>query len=145
MNKAIPHPLAQNAVQKLLDVQSQKGWIEMGAISDGHHTFDELYEHRITLYIELCKWIKTLTVWYHEVSEFIEVKKHIVWKSELHSDGTSFPGWFILGIEMEDGRQISYHLPMSYWQECEFAKTLEVGLPWDGHTAADVLRRLKEL
>lgn len=27
-------------------------------VSDGYHTFDELYDHRITLYIALCRTFK---------------------------------------------------------------------------------------
>lgn len=33
---------------------SKKFQIEGGDISDGYHTFDELYEHRCLLFIRLC-------------------------------------------------------------------------------------------
>jgi len=29
--------------------------MDTGKISDGYHTFDELYDHRITLWIALCR------------------------------------------------------------------------------------------
>lgn len=95
--------------------------------SDGFHTFDELYEHRIVLFIALCKHFPTR------------------WKSKLHADGSSFAGWFIMGIGKEKGNQISYHLPMRFWNECEFVTTLDKSPEWDGHTSNDVLKRLSEL
>lgn len=100
-------------------------------VSDGYHTFDELYEHRIALYIALCRAINDGPNW--------------VWRSVLHSDGTSFPGWFVLGINKAPGEQITYHLPMIKWDKCEFAYTLDSAPEFDGHTAADVLERLGKL
>lgn len=97
-------------------------------VSDGSHTMNELYDHRITLFIALCK--------------FIDRK---VWRSELHHDGKGYEGWFILGIDKEVGKQITYHLPMSRWEETSFAETLDRAPEWDGHTPADVLERLKNL
>ena len=101
--------------------------------SDGYHTFGELYEHRIALFIALCRT-------YADTHFPIEV-----WRSKLHFDGSSFDGWFIMGIRKEKGNQITYHLPMSKWDETDFAETLECAPEWDGHTSADVLERLKKL
>lgn len=96
-------------------------------VSDGYHTINELYEHRINLFIALCKRINDC------------------WRSDTHSDGTSFEGWFILGINKSQGSQITYHLPMSRWDDCDFATTLFKAPEWDGHTSNDVLKRLLEL
>ena len=68
-----------------------------------------------------------------------------VWRSKLHSDGSSFEGWFILGMNKKPGEQITYHLPESYWKELDWVETLEQAPEWDGHTSADVLNRLKDL
>jgi hypothetical protein len=106
-------------------------------ISDGYHTFGELYEHRITLFITLCKVLKDFTR--------VNPGLPLIWRSKLHSDGSSFEGWFLLGIEQWAGRQITYHLPISKWGECEFADTIERAPEFDGHTSADVLERLKKL
>lgn len=103
-----------------------------GSTSDGYHTFDELYAHRIQLWIALCLWVHTFGA-------------SPVWRSRLHSDGTSFDGWFVLGIFEKPGRQITYHLPMERWAECDFATTLDRAPEFDGHTPADVLERLKRL
>lgn len=107
-------------------------------VSDGYHTFDELYEHRIMLFIALCKHID-------EVLIIEDPKKYLVWRSKLDSDGSSFDGWFVLGIGKEKGNQITYHLPLSKWDLTDFAETLEKAPEWDGHTSKDVLERLRTL
>ena len=102
-------------------------------VSDGYHTIEELYEHRILLFIALCKQYRT-----HN--------HYQTWMSLKHSDGSSFKGWFIMGINEDKGKQISYHLPIRFWLECtEVARVLENAPIWDGHTSNDVLERLKQL
>lgn len=98
-------------------------------VTDGYHTVDELYEHRITLYIALCKQNKSK-----------------VWRSVKHSDGSEYEGWFVLGINKEKGEQITYHLPMSKWQECDnWCETLSKAPDFDGHSSQDVLKRIEKL
>lgn len=109
-----------------------------GSTSDGYHTFDELYDHRITLYIALCRHK-------HDLLAIENPGKHLVWRSKKHSDGSEWDGWYILGIGTEKGKQITYHLPVERWEETEFAETLEQAPEWDGHTPADVIERLKAL
>lgn len=106
-------------------------------ISDGSHTFGELYEHRITLFIALCRLLK------HEYKLQIDGKG--VWRTRLHSDGSFIEGWFILGISTVSGQQITYHLPSEKWDDTNFAHTLETALEFDGHTSQDVLKRLSQL
>lgn len=106
------------------------------AISDGYHTFDELYDHRITLYIALCREL-------HK-----DVLHRNVWRSRVHSDGSNYDGWFILGIFTEKGNQISYHIPDERWSETDFLEgdaTKKVAPEFDGHTSTDVLERIKRL
>ena len=74
-----------------------KNEIDKGQISDGYHTFDELYRHRHALFLNL-----------------LADHRGVSWASKVHSDGTSWDGWFIAGIETPKG-QISYHLPDEYW------------------------------
>lgn len=104
--------------------------------SDGYHTFEELYDHRIELFIALCK-----------VSQppYTEINPPLVWRSKLHYDGSEFIGWFVLGMNKVAGRQITYHLPMVRWADTDFAETLDKAPEFDGHTPADVLERLKRL
>lgn len=101
----------------------------MGEVSDGFHTFNELYEHRFALFIAVCKLLPL----------------HRAWRSQMHADGTMYPGWFIMGIDRLPGEQLSYHLPIHKWSETDFATTLEKAPAWDGHTPQDVLERLGRL
>lgn len=105
----------------------------VGQVSDGYHTFDELYAHRVELFIALCR----------QYDHKRNVKES--WRSARHSDGTWMPGWFVLGLYHAPGLQVTYHLPMERWDECGFAETLPQAPEFDGHTSADVLERLKLL
>jgi len=51
----------------------QSGGVMTDAVSDGFHTFGELYRHRAALFSVICN-----------------VFKEKAWKSRLHSDGTMF-------------------------------------------------------
>lgn len=111
---------------------------DTGKISDGYHTFDELYEHRCRLFLTLCK---IYSEYLDGLAYFTRADK--VWRSKLHSDGTAYGGWFLLGINSKQGEQITYHLPERFWEEASFAATLDRAPQFDGHTSADVLERLK--
>lgn len=104
--------------------------VDANKVSDGYHTIGELYEHRVSLYIKLCKKLSF---------------KEVVWRSKLHSDGSSFDGWFLLGIHKEKNEQITYHLPIERWNETDYAETLDQAPEFDGHTSSDVLDRLRLL
>lgn len=111
---------------------------EAGLVSDMFHSFDELYEHRIRLFIALCNMDSTFST---EVGA-----ENRVWASKFHHDGTSLNGWFIMGIFKEEDEQVTYHIPDKYWDEIsEFAEILPKAPEWDGHTSKDVLERLKNL
>jgi hypothetical protein len=99
---------------------------EPGEVSDGYHTFNELYAHRHALFLNLMKcWPRCS------------------WFSRKHEDGSEMAGWFIAGIHLPTGA-ISYHLPESFWEKAVWtgAKELELGENWDGPTSADVVSRL---
>jgi hypothetical protein len=100
---------------------------------DGYHTWDELYDHRITLFIALCR-----------VIDSPRLNKQ-TWRSKLHSDGTCLDGWFVLGLGKKTGKQITYHIPLERWDETWFAEIFETAPEYDGHTSDDVLERLKAL
>lgn len=99
-------------------------------ISDGYHTFKELYDHRIVLFIVLAN-----TLYKYE---------GIGWKSKIHSDGTTWEGWFIAGLRTEKGLQISYHLPIDMWNKLRVV-AYDKAPEWDGHTPKDVVERLLNL
>lgn len=90
-----------------------------GDISDGYHTFDELYEHRCLLFINLC----------------LAYPKRAYWRPH-------YEGWPLLGLAIDSG-QVTYHVPEKYLPL--FADKIEQGGPeWDGHTPAQVVERLSQ-
>lgn len=104
--------------------------LEEGNLSDGAHTHNELYEHRmwLTIYaIEAWKW------W----SGFEAVKSHRHADGELCFGG----GWFIVMVKLPAG-WISYHYEDEYW---DLFAVPEAKTPpeYDGHTAADVVDRMR--
>lgn len=122
---------------------------------DGYHTFDELYDHRVTLFIALCKKINAEDEQQKQLQAFKEgfafdrnswIRR--VWRSTRHSDGDLCFGTgtqFVFGIDKLPSEQITYHIPIERWDETDFAETLEKAPDWDGHTSEDVLNRLKDL
>lgn len=97
---------------------------DTGKVSDGYHTFDELYEHRCWLF-----------------SALASTQQPYAWKSKQHHDGTSYDGWFIAGIDLDSGT-ITYHLPITMWHAFP-GDILEQAPEWDGHTSEIVLERLR--
>lgn len=112
---------------------------KVGAISDGYHTFDELYAHRISLFRALC-----LLIHYYGVTPSLAVNLD-VWKSKKHHDETEIDGWFLAGIGSDPGKQITYHIPMQEWDTWPGNEFEKSPYEWDGHTSADVLERLRKL
>lgn len=98
---------------------------KIGKVSDGYHSFDELYKHRLILFLVICNQ-----------------NKEKAWKSKVHKDGTMFNDYFIAGINVEAGLQYSYHFHMMYWERFK-VKELPTAPEWDGHMPDDVERLLK--
>lgn len=110
---------------------------EPGKVSDGYHTFDELYEHRAALFIALARCLN-----------------RFAWKSHKHADGSRWEGYFVAGIDLPiwsvtgisklvSTVPITYHMQDSWWDEFD-GNELELAPPWDGHTPDDVVARLRE-
>lgn len=99
-----------------------------GDTSDGYHTFDELYEHRLAL---------------TAVVATIAAIDGDSWRSKQHhpDDGPMFDGHFIVGIDLPVG-QVGYHYPLKDWDCFAEVPVLEHAPKWDGHTSDDVLDRL---
>lgn len=94
----------------------------IGEISDGSHSFEELYYHRMVLFAAICN----------------SADEGDVYKSKLHHDGTMYDDYFIVGIETPEGH-FSYHYHINYWSFFEVME-MERAPEWDGHTPADVIR-----
>ena len=103
-----------------------------GEISDGYHTFNELYEYRLL----------------YNASMFNELAKqnlYDVHKSRLHSDGTvpfDNPDYFIVVAELPTG-QISNHYKMKDWDLFDIP-VKDKANKYDGHSPKDVAERLRK-
>lgn len=94
-----------------------------GEVTDGSHTFEELYYHRMILFAVICNQ-----------------NKDKAWKSMLHHDGTMYDDYFIVGIDTPEG-QYSYHYHVDHWFKFN-VPTLNKAPKWDGHEPKDVIRLL---
>ena len=111
----------------------QEGKEDKGEISDGYHTFNELYEFR-KMYNAAA-----FNAWAKE-------GLYDVHKSKCHSDGLPCfnGGWFIVMAVLPSG-QVSNHYRLEDWDLFQCPEELFVKYPYDGHTAQDVLTRLEEV
>ncbi len=102
----------------------------IGQISDGYHTFDELYHYRAL---------------YH--AGFINAERNMnQHKSRKHSDGNfcfdAGGEWFVVVMDLPTG-QITNHYHADYWDlfKCE---EREIADEWDGHTPQEAAERLEK-
>ena len=99
----------------------------MGEISDGYHTFNELYHHRAVLFSVVCN-----------------MHKDLAWKAKSHDDGTMYANMFIVGIQTPEG-QATYHYDVNpYWNMFN-CKALDFAPKWDGHTPSQAIERIASL
>ena len=91
-------------------------------LSDGHHTFAELYDHRCLLYINFCLLLP---------------KASTAWKADHIT-----PGWFIMYAELKAG-QISYHIPDKFLYLVQNVIRELPDYRWDGHDSPIALARLE--
>lgn len=97
---------------------------DQGEVSDGYHTFNELYDHRAKLFATLCN-----------------NNKNIAWKSKSHDDGTMYDGMFIVGINTPEG-QATYHYDIYPYWDMFNVKEIEKAPKFDGHTPTDAINRI---
>lgn len=95
--------------------------VDVGRISDGYHTFNELYDHRAKLFAVI-----------------VAVFPKVSWKSKKHSGGDMFNDMFIVGITTPEGNY-SYHYNMKYW-DMFICKELDNAPAYDGHKPSDINR-----
>lgn len=99
------------------------------AISDGYHTFAELYEYRM-LYNA------------HAAEGWAQQGKVV--KSWRHSDGEECfgGGWFVVVVDLYPHGQVSNHYPAADW-DLFHVPEVDRAPEWDGHTPADAAARLR--
>ena len=92
-------------------------------ISDGYHTFEELYYHRMVLFSIICNIHndKAFKSWHH-----------------APGDGLMYDDYFVVGVETPKG-QYTYHYHKDHWDMFD-VKELEHAPVWDKHMPSDVLR-----
>ena len=117
--------LAMDDLYEFID-SLQQDETDMGEVSDGYHTFNELYYYRML----------------YNAAFFNLLPKEWVHKSKRHHTGEECfgGGWFIVMANLPTG-QISNHYELKDWDlfkvpEKEFADE------WDGHTPQEAAERL---
>lgn len=102
---------------------------DKGQISDGYHTFDELYRYRMIYHA----W--AVRAW--------QQAGYPVVKSHRHSDGESCfgGGWFIVSAQLPTG-QVSNHYEDEYWDLFDCPE-VEKAPEWDGHTPQQAADRIE--
>lgn len=122
-------------------------------LSDGYHTYDELYEFRKMYNAVLFnEWGNPNTTRrFLDEKEFDGVgsrtgREYNVHKSWKHYDGEDCfgGGWFIVSAMLPTGL-ISNHYKAEDWDLFQVPEVEKALYEFDGHTGADVLKRLKAL
>jgi hypothetical protein len=117
----------------IIGKETMLAWLEKqgepqdkGEISDGYHTFNELYYYRML----------------YNAAFFNMLPKEWVHKSKRHNDGEECfgGGWFIVMANLPTG-QISNHYELKDWDLFQIPEK-EVADKWDGHTPQEAADRL---
>lgn len=98
-------------------------------ISDGHHTFGELYYHRIILFCTLCNLFPDLS-----------------WKCRKHFNEETNPMFndsFIAGINTPEGIA-TYHIKLKYWNLFDIPE-IDRAPKYDEYTPSEVIERVYSL
>lgn len=112
----------QDVIQSPIKANEEK--IHTGEISDGYHTFAELYYQRAILFACLC-----------------QAYKDKAFVSKRHADGTFYPDMFIAGLKTPDGNY-TFHIEDEFFHLFEGVREYDYAPTWDGHTPKDVHRLL---
>lgn len=120
-----PKKTIEDINKTILELRDRR--VSRKKISDGYHTFEELYYHRMMLF-----------------STILNQNKEISWKAKKHCDGTMFgENSFICGIETPEG-QYTYHYNLEFWDMFQ-VKEFNFAPKYDGHTPSDITRLLSLL
>lgn len=144
----------------LQDIDGINNWIENSLegddsnyISDGSHTFGELYDQRMQLTLAFGSMITMLNKGlYNDALDYLpkenaptfitDMYNNVdVMISDKHSDGTMFPDYFIVVFVTPRG-YYSYHYHNSHKHLFSNFKEVETAPEWDGHTSSDISRLL---
>ena len=122
-------------MQHACDPEFMRRQEDAGLVTDGYHTFDELYRFR-KVYNALLfnEWAKqglyrVHKSWKHEDGEWCFGKKH---------------EWFIVCAKLPSGI-ITNHYKAEDWDLFQIPEYLKSIFPYDGHTPQDTVDRMLEL
>lgn len=116
-------------INDLIMESKLSGEISTKEISDGHHTFGELYHHRIILFCTLCN-----------------IFADVSWKSRKHFDEENDPMFndsFIAGINTPDGIA-TYHIKLKYWDMFDIPE-IDRAPKYEQYDSDDVIERVYSL
>lgn len=130
LNQKFPETGTTNSVLSRIDKILIEG---IGELSDGYHTYNELYEFRKMYNAAL-------------FNEWAVRGMYEVHKSKKHHDGEDCfgGGWFIVCAKLPSG-QISNHYELADWDLFKCQEVEKALFEFDGHTPKDVLERLATL
>lgn len=119
-------------IENILGSIQNKKPVDVGEVSDGYHTFNELYRYRM-LYN---------AAFFNLLARSGQVE---VCKSRRHSDGEKCFGsddWFIVMAILPTG-QVSNHYESKYWDLFDVPER-ETAFEYDGHTPNEASDRLEK-
>ena len=105
----------------------EKEVMDIGNLSDGYHTYNELYHHRAILSAAL----------------FNKYREQC-WKSKKHHDGSMYENMFIVGINTPTGPATYHYDIYPYWELFDVTE-VDYAPEWDGHSPADAIARIQSL
>ena len=120
------HKELANTFNKRMKELEEKKLLNIEDVSDGYHTFKELYDYRLAYNALL-------------FNSWSSQRKYNVYKSKKHNDGKECfgGGWFIVVALTDDGI-IDNHYELKYWDLFNIPETERCPVPFDGHTPKDV-------
>jgi len=99
--------------------------IDIGLVSDGHHTFNELYERQYLLIIAL-----------------MQAHPRLSWKSKKGENGSPLEGEFAVGMNLPVG-QVTFYIPIKFWDITD-VQEIPKALVFDRHNSKDITNRLRQ-
>lgn len=138
--------------RRILEMKDSEN-LQTDLISDGWHTFGELYDFRLAYNAMAFNLMTIQSEFSHEriiggiISESVYIPKFNVHKSWKHHDGEWCFGeekkWFIVAAKLPTGI-ITNHYEAEHWDLFKIPETEKSIFPFDGHTAHDALDRIFE-
>lgn len=117
-------------LNEIIVTMKKAGVLNVKKISDGNHTFGDLYKQRAYLFSVIC---------YQNID--------FAWKSKKHFDEENDPmfnGDFVVGITTPLG-EVSYHFKLEFWDLFEDIKELDRAPRYDGYSPEEALVRIRSL